>query len=268
MARKRTYGERQICPICQGGTYRPVSIDLEQIEEYLQYKYDWTTEKINLLKLRLEQEGLLKNTGGIPWLYCCYPCSMGWQRCETCGRPCGDFDQCFACRFPTAQENRGKRRDTQRQRVYDNEWRIFRKATAVRWTMEEAEKAVRRLSRRFGISVPVVNELPRSSTKGGDYNSNRIRSRFTLKSPTTAASTIVHEFAHHLVHKLWSWEEHVSAHGPEFVRAMYEAMVAAGFPPESAPAYSRWKMRIGKAGDFSGRVRSSKAQQKAASRGS
>lgn len=241
---------RFICPACGGGTRWPCSIDLDHLEETLEQHLKWDRAQIEKLTLKLEADGLIHRTTRRnnrpcePWVDVCEPCAVGKQRCLTCHAivPFYRYDRkdCSRC-YRKSLGIPARVPDSQRQKVYRIERKVFSLAFAHNITVEEARDLLKRLSHRFHVPTPVLGNMPRNAyLRAGDYNFSLIRAQGVNRG-RVCAGTIVHEFAHHLVVFYYPG---AIAHGPEFVRCLYEVMRHAGYAKDR-PSQGRWKVKIG-----------------------
>lgn len=143
--------------------------------------------------------------------------------------------------------NRGKQgeakgglpiRDTQRQKVYSMEKKVFNEAYRTNITPEEARNIVYKLSRTFHVVVPKLNATRQLSSRTGYYQAGMIKVRAD-RAGFVNLGTVAHEFAHHL-----TFDPSVEGgHGPMFVRALREVMYHLGY--KARITYSEHKVKVG-----------------------
>jgi hypothetical protein len=119
--------------------------------------------------------------------------------------------------------------DSQRQKVYSLECRLFVTAYATPLLDTQVGLQLHQAARRFRITQPAYHVKHRQSSLTGRYNQ---RTGITLYTHTTGPAatvrlgTVLHEFSHHLCRQLYGDE--VAWHGPEFFRCLLEVMKWAG----------------------------------------
>lgn len=248
--------KRFTCPVCGGGSRWPTSVDLDHLEDNLRSYLEWDEPRIQKTILNLEDEGLIyrnarNNTKQPtePWLDVCEPCAVGKQRCETCHAILSSWRNgektCGRC-YRKSVGIRDRAPDSQRTKVYRMERRAFSRSYFVNASADEARALLKRLSRRFHVKVPGLNNLTgKGSNRRGDYSFGYIRAQ-GVSCDMVCTGTILHEFAHHLNH---AYHPDEVAHGATFVRCLYEVMRHAGYA-DQRPNQGLWKVKIGNQSDF------------------
>ncbi len=108
-------------------------------------------------------------------------------------------------------------RDSQRQKVYNWEYRVYPDSYKEEMTLMECVKFVHDICKDYGVAPPAVNDGRRRRRAVGGLH------RIALPKWSRNRVIILHELAHTLTMR-YSKTLDIAAHGPEYVRVLIELL--------------------------------------------